>query len=280
MPASLEALVGDWDDESLGLLSVLRTLRTRDWDRPTPASGWTVRHQVAHLAWTDDALHLALASPDAFDRLRERVNADPGAAVSDAADAGASADPAALLDHWVAGRERAAHAVLREDPPRRIPWFGPDMGLAAAVSARIMETFAHGQDIRDTFGLPAQRSDRLRHIAHLAVAARPFSFAANDLPVPEDPVRVELRSGDALWTWGPEDAAQRVSGDALDFALLATRRRHRDDCDVRADGVDATRWLDIAQAYAGPPGPGRPRLRSTTPHHLLSLHHPLPERRA
>src|SRR5690606_17840746 len=120
------------------------------------------------------------------------------------------------------------------------------------------ETFAHGQDIRDTFGLPAQSSGRLRHIAHLAIAARPFSFAVNGLPLPEDPVRVELCFGDTKWTWGPEDAPQRVAGDALDFALLATRRRHRDDCDVQGEGVDAARWLDIVQAYAGAPGRGRP----------------------
>lgn len=257
MSVSIETLVHDWDEESQELLSLLRSLRMEDWDRLTPAAGWTVRHQVAHLAWTDAALHLALTSPNDFGKLRKHVNADSAAAVSEGADTGAAATPADLLARWVTGQKRASHAMLQEDLPRRIPWFGPDMGPAAAASARIMETFAHGQDIRDTFGFPAQRTDRLRHVAHLAVAARPFSFAVNGLPVPEDPMRVELRSGEAVWTWGREDAAQWVTGDALDFALLATRRRHRDDAAVKAVGGDASQWLSIIQAYAGPPGSGR-----------------------
>ncbi len=135
------------------------------------------------------------------------------------------------------------------------------MGPAAAVSARIMETFAHGQDIRDTFGLAPAGSDRLRHIAHLALAARAFSFEVNDLPVPEGPIRLELRFDGATWTWGPEDVPHRVVGEALDFALLATRRRHRNDCKLRAEGEAADQWLNIIQAYAGPPGPGRKPVR-------------------
>lgn len=51
---------------------------------------------------------------------------------------------------------------------------------------------------------------------------------------------------------------QRVTGTALDFCLLVTQRAHRADVDVRAEGPDAGRWLDIAQAFAGPPGDGRP----------------------
>lgn len=59
--------------------------------------------------------------------------------------------------------------------------------------------------------------------------------------------------------YGPEDAAQRVTGPALDFCLLVTQRAHRADLAVRAEGADADRWLDIAQAFAGPAGPGRER---------------------
>jgi uncharacterized protein (TIGR03083 family) len=45
--------------------------------------------------------------------------------------------------------------------------------------------------------------------------------------------------------------------DAHDFCLLVTQRVHRDDTDLVAQGRDATAWLSIAQAFAGPPGEGR-----------------------
>ncbi|WP_373865648.1 maleylpyruvate isomerase family mycothiol-dependent enzyme [Kocuria flava] len=138
-----------------------------------------------------------------------------------------------------------------------MPWIGPPLGAAMMASARIMEIFAHGQDVRDALGLPPAASPRLRHVAHLAVAARDYAFAQRRMDPPTEPFRVELTHKDETWTWGPADAAQRVHGAALDFALLATRRRHRQDCAVSAEGPDADAWLDVVQAYAGPPGPGR-----------------------
>jgi uncharacterized protein (TIGR03084 family) len=79
------------------------------------------------------------------------------------------------------------------------------------------------------------------------------------LPVPADPFRLDLTGpGGDVWTYGPEDAPQRVTGTALDFCLLVTRRAHRADLALRAEGPDADRWLDLAQAFAGPPGAARP----------------------
>ena len=98
----------------------------------------------------------------------------------------------------------------------------------------------------------------MRHVAHIGVGARPFSYVANDREPNPAPIRVELvgPSGDP-WTWGPDDAADRVTGPALDFCLLVTQRRHRDDLAVVAEGAAADEWLDIAQSFAGPPGEGR-----------------------
>ena len=39
--------------------------------------------------------------------------------------------------------------------------------------------------------------------------------------------------------------------------LRVTQRLHRDDLDLVATGPVADRWLDLAQAFAGPPGGGR-----------------------
>ncbi|HEX7269861.1 MAG TPA: maleylpyruvate isomerase family mycothiol-dependent enzyme, partial [Streptosporangiaceae bacterium] len=151
------------------------------------------------------------------------------------------------------------------DPSARLPWYGPPMSAASSVTARLMETWAHGQDVADALGRRREPTARLRHVAHLGVATMAFSFQLRGKPVPQAPVRVVLTApggrdgpGTALWTWGPEDAANVVEGDALDFCLLVTQRRHRAGTGLRATGPVADAWLDLAQAFAGPPGPGRP----------------------
>jgi uncharacterized protein (TIGR03084 family) len=126
------------------------------------------------------------------------------------------------------------------------------------ATARLMETWAHGGDVTDALNLPPSVSPRLRAVAHLGVRTRDFAYAVRGLPVPAEPFRVELESPDGdTWTWGPVDAAQRITGPALDFCLRVTRRRHRADLALVAVGPDAGRWLDIAQAFAGPPGEDR-----------------------
>jgi uncharacterized protein (TIGR03084 family) len=78
------------------------------------------------------------------------------------------------------------------------------------------------------------------------------------MDVPTEPLRVEVTSPSGeLWTWGPDDAVNVVRGDALDLALVVIQRRHRDDTSLVAEGPVADEWLSIAQAFAGPPGPGR-----------------------
>jgi len=165
---------------------------------------------------------------------------------------------AELGDWFDRGRKQLLAVFAALDPSARVPWFGPPMSVASAVTARLMETWAHGQDIADTVGAHREPTRRLRHVAHIGVGARAFSYVAHGLPVPSEFVRVELvaPSGE-LWTWGPEGAADVVSGPALDFCLLVAQRRHRADTAVRARGPVAEQWLTIAQAFAGPPGAGR-----------------------
>jgi uncharacterized protein (TIGR03084 family) len=128
------------------------------------------------------------------------------------------------------------------------------MSIASFTTARLMETWAHGADVRDALGVPIEPSARLRHIIHLGVTARPFSFAVHGVTDPGDPIRIEATGPDgSTWTWGPADATDRVSGSALDLALVLTQRRHRSRTDVVARGAAAEQWLAIAQAFAGAP---------------------------
>ena len=145
------------------------------------------------------------------------------------------------------------------DPNARIVWYGPAMGARSFATARLMETWAHGQDVADAVGVHRLPTARLRHVAHIGVRARPFSYATRNRPVPEGEVFVALDppGGGEPWTWGDEGAADRVTGPALDFCLVVTQRRHLDDTALVAS---TARWprtgCEIAQAFAGPPGDG------------------------
>lgn len=230
------------------------------WRKPTPAAGWTVAHQIAHLAWTDRRALLSARDEDAFHReAQATAAADPHGFVDEGARTGAALPPAELLADWRTGRAELLLALAAQPPGRRLAWYGPPISIAGMASARIMETWAHGEDVADALGVRRAPTARLRHVVHLGVRTRDFAHALHGLTPPAEPFRVELTAPDGtLWTHGPEGAAQRVTGDALDFCLLVTQRRHRTDLRLHADGPDADRWLDIAQAFAGPPGPGRP----------------------
>jgi uncharacterized protein (TIGR03084 family) len=259
MAPSMDSLADDLTAETAVLRALLVDLDDAGWDAPTPAAGWAVRDQVSHLAHFDDAAVRSATEPDAF-RAELADALQQGAVDPDEVAARYRAlPPEALLAWFDSSRTRLVEVFRGLDAGTRVPWFGPPMSAASSLTARIMETWAHGQDVADTVGVTREPTDRLRHVAHIGVRALPFSYAVRDRPVPEVPVRVELAApSGGTWTWGPEEAADRVHGPALDFCLLVTQRRHRDDLDLTATGPDAEEWLGIAQAFAGAPGPGRP----------------------
>ncbi|MYZ16773.1 TIGR03084 family metal-binding protein [Streptomyces sp. SID339] len=252
-------VLDDLRSESDELDGLVAELSDEGWSLATPAPGWTVAHQIAHLTWTDRAALLAATDPDAFAAEVEKAAAAPGSFVDEGAAAGAVLPPAELLARWRAGRDDLWRTLSEAPAGARLPWYGPPMAVPSMASARLMETWAHGQDVADALGVTRAPTDRLRHVARIGVRARDFAFAVRGLSAPVEEFRVELTSPmtGELWTYGPEDAAQRVTGPALDFCLLVTQRAHRSDLTVRAEGPDADHWLDIAQAFAGPPGAGR-----------------------
>jgi hypothetical protein len=175
-----------------------------------------------------------------------------------------------VLDWFNQARARLTEAYRLADPAVRLPWYGPPMSLASSVTARLMETWAHGQDVLDTIGIARVPTARMRHVADLGIRALRYTYTVNRLPVPAEPIRVELAGPDgARWDWGPAGAANRVSGTALDFCLLVTQRRHRDDTALEVTGAVARQWMSIAQAFAGPAGPGRAPSSSAPPTPLL-----------
>lgn len=256
--AAAEQLVADLRAESDDLDALIADLDAERWSTPTPAPGWTIAHQIAHLLWTDRVAVLSVTDEDGFNLVLGEAAQDPTGFVDRAAEELATAPPATLLDDWRRTRTRLHDALLTVTDGRKLPWFGPPMSAASMATARLMETWAHGLDVADALGVDRPATARLRSIAHIGVRTRDFAFAVHGRTPPAEPFHVELSAPDGdTWTWGPEDAAQRVTGSAVDFCYLVTQRRPRAELDVSADGADAETWLGIAQAFAGPPGAGR-----------------------
>lgn len=239
--------------ESAELEEILRKADPSDWSRETPAAGWTIAHQVAHLAWTDRAALDSLTNPEKFKELLEAGRSDPDI-VDRTAEEGAAQEPVTLLEQWAQSRAELASALSAADPQERFPWFGPPMKARSMITARAMETWAHGQDIRDTLGITRDNSPVLQDVAHLGVITRDFAYKINKVEAPDAPFRIELAAPDGdIWTWGPEDADNRVTGPAVDFCLAVTQRRELLNLSLEISGDEAARWMDFAQAFAGPP---------------------------
>ncbi len=251
-------IVAELRAESDDLDALVAPLPAHRWADPTPAPGWTIAHQIGHLLWTDRVALTAVTDEAGFAEVLQAAAADPAGFVDAGAEELAALAPPELLADWQGTRGQLHAALLTVPDGRKLPWFGPPMSAASMATARLMETFAHGLDVADALGVKRPATERLRSIAHLGVRTRDYAFSVNNLAAPAEPFLVELRgpAGD-LWSWGPADAAQRVTGSAEDFCFLVTQRRPLSSLDIAAHGADAQRWLEIAQAFAGPPGAGR-----------------------
>ncbi len=260
----MESICNDLDAETQSFVAILRALNTdAQWDIATPSEGWSVRDQVSHLTFFDGTALLAATDADAFAAsaqalMSARVGGDAGLAE------GRAISGAEVLTRFVAGRAAMVNAFRTLDPKARLPWYGPPMGALSFATARLMETWAHGQDVADAVGMQREPSARLRHVAHIGVRARPFSYANNAKAMPDGEVTVRLTAPDGdVWVWNDtESPTNLIEGPALDFCLFVTQRRHIDDTALTVSGPLALDWIPIAQAFAGAPGPGRASTRS------------------
>jgi uncharacterized protein (TIGR03084 family) len=259
-PTTLDGLLGDLEAEHRDLDRLVATLDEAGWGTATPAEGWAVRDQISHLAFFDDAAALAITDPGAFAGTAEAALAAGGDPMEEHLRRGRALAGRDVLAWWRGARHQMVDVAGALGAGDRVPWYGPPMSALSFVSARLMETWAHGQDVADALGVTRAPTARLRHVAHIGVRARPFSYVVRGRDVPGGAVRVELTgpSGEH-WDWdAATESAPLVQGPALDFCLVVTQRRNVADTALTAQGEMAREWLDIAQAFAGPPGPGRP----------------------
>lgn len=254
----LQAVIADLTAEGIEVDSLVAGLDDAAFDTPTPAPGWAIKHQIGHLAFIFRIAGMAAAEPAAFTALAAQVGNGFDAAVNAALDDYVNDPAEALLARWRAERDAGIKALAAVPEEQLVPWLVNPLPPTVLACAGMMELFGHGQDIADALGVRRPRTDRIRWVTAFAVRTWDFGYQARGMTPPEVQFRFELTApSGSLWTFGPEDAAQRITGRAADFCLLVTRRRHRADLDLAAVGAEADRWLDIAQAFRGPAGLGR-----------------------
>jgi uncharacterized protein (TIGR03084 family) len=251
--AEYEALLTDLEAEETALDAVVADLDEQSWRTATPAEGWDVHDTIAHLAVAEDLATTALGDEAAFSaRLAELLH-DVEASDAALTEAGRAVPSEEILEWWRRARAGTVDELRRRAPRDRIPWIAGPMSAMSFATARLMETWAHGQDVADGLGVPGVPTARLRHVADLGVRTRAFSFSIRGLAVPDGDVRVELDAPDGTqWCWGTS-TTDVVRGPARDFCLVVTHRRHPLDTSLEVTGDHARAWIEVAQAFAGLP---------------------------
>jgi uncharacterized protein (TIGR03084 family) len=257
----------DFLAETRALAALLNGRPPEDFERATGFKGWTVNDVLAHLHFWNLAVDLGGFDVADFERLAAEVASAASSGRLRALEAGrAGARGPELAALWLANAEQMVPRWREIDPKRRVPWMGPSMSARSAMTARQMETWAHGFEVFDLFGVEREESDRLRNIVVLGVNTFGWSHQVHGLPVP--PAMPELRlvapSG-AIWTFG-DARAGRIAGEARDFAAVVTQTRALADTTLTCEGEIARNWMSRAQCFAGPPetppAPGSRRRRA------------------
>jgi uncharacterized protein (TIGR03084 family) len=254
----------DLREEGTELYGLLQTLEDRVWERPTPFKSWTVSDVIAHLHISDWFAVLSLKTPDEFLKQAEAM----GQAIQKGGDMSSYTrehlgplKPAELLQRWHDYFMEMCDLLEKADPKLRLKWFGPDMGVRMFTTARQMETWAHAQDLYDLLQIKRTYTDRLKNVAVIGVKTFGWTFVNRGIDVPADIpfVRLTAPSG-ATWEWNEPNEHNRVEGLATEFCHVVTQGRNVADTQLHVVGETATRWMEIAQCFAGgpvdPPKPG------------------------
>lgn len=251
----MATLAADLEAEAASLRRLIEPLDPSGWETVTPSEPWTVTDQIGHLAYFDTQAVKAVVDPPAF---ADEVNRTIGE-LSDAAELHRrrGLDGPATLNWWTEARDALLAVLIDLDPDQRLPWYGPPMRASSFAVARLMETWAHGTDVADALGARLPATDRLFHVADLGVRTFSWSFTNRGLEVPEQRVRVTLRGPTGATRSWNDQAAESVTGPVEEFCLVVAQRRSLADTSLAVEGDTAQRWMEVAQVFAGPPGPGR-----------------------
>jgi uncharacterized protein (TIGR03084 family) len=244
-------VLDDFEAEQRELETLLRDLDDPEWATPTPAAGWDVRDQVSHLADTEELAHDTATGGTRQINVEIEHHSSGDAFTLAGCLRGRAMTPAEVLEWWLGAAARNRAALRALDPAARVPW-GLGMGLRAFGAARLMEHWAHGLDIRAAVGRPAADTRRLHHVAWIGARALPYALTVAGVePPPGRTLRFDLVDPDgADWSFGPDDATDRIEGPMGEWCRLAVQRVDRAATKaLRSEGSLADLALENARAF-------------------------------
>jgi uncharacterized protein (TIGR03084 family) len=255
----------DFRAESQALFDLLDKADAVAFDQPTQFKHWTINAVLQHLHFWNQMAGLQLTDePLLLQRIAGVKSATGGMrAFENAHFQGLGGR--ALLDAWHAGFNATADAFAVADPKARLKWPGPDMSARSSITARLMETWAHGQEVYDHLGVVRQNADRIQNIVVLGVNTFGWTYATRGTqpPGPMPHLALTAPSG-AVWTYGDASTTERIEGPAEQFCQVVTQTRNIADTQLKVTGPVATDWMSKAQCFAGAPEtPPAPGLRHT-----------------
>jgi uncharacterized protein (TIGR03084 family) len=239
-------ILSDLVAEQQFLDQFLQRISLKDWDRPTPAKGWTIRDQISHLADSEEFTAKVIAGTADLSRWESATNLDE--LRQEAVLKGRKMRPQDVIEWWRAGRAKVIEPLSHMDQGERVEWIGGSISAKTLATSRLMETWAHGLDIYAAMEAEVEDTPRIRHVCWLGWKTLPYAFKAAG----EDytPVRVEvIGPGYAKWVYGPEDAENLIKGSAGDWARLVVRRRTFEQTRLKVTGEAAQVAVKVAKAY-------------------------------
>ena len=247
----------DFLEESRQLYKLLISRQKSDYYKKTQFKNWTIDQVLGHLHIFNHAANISLKTPDEFERFFSPISKAMSSGmklVDTQVDWLGGLSGRHLLDAWWTGVVETSENYFVADPRARLKWVGPKMSARSSITARQMETWAHGQEIFDILGQKRVEHDRVKNIVHLGVATFGWTFENRQMTIPHQSPYVRLRSPSGLiWEWNDYSKTSVIEGSAVDFASVVTQTRNIRDTSLKITGEVSKRWMNMAQCFAGPP---------------------------
>lgn len=254
----MREILSDLVAEQQALDQFLQRINERQWVLPTSAPGWSIKDTVSHLAYSERFAARVLAEGASVLSGVKLDEIDEWTALG--IKEGREMRYQQVIEWWRNSRADVVDALSRMDGTDRVPWLAGDMSARAFATLRLMETWAHGLDVKDAMeGLltydeeeedPTADSPRIRHIAWLAHRMLPFAFAQAGEEFPESGIRLELMGPSySRWVFGPEDAKDIIKGVAGDWCRIAVHRMDSAAGTLKTEGDKAETAIKVARTY-------------------------------
>ena len=244
-------------EESDALYKLLINADKNSFKLKTQFKSWTINDVLYHLHVWNIAALLSLKNENKFKEFMQNF--------MEAVKSGNSAreyekilsdntEGLDLLNLWKETYEKISNEFAKSDPKKRVKWAGPDMSVRSSITARHMETWAHGQEIFDQLGFERIDTDRIKNIVVIGVNTFGWTYINRNLSIPEKMPKLSLLSpSNELWEWNEDNEENMISGSATEFSQVVTQVRNINDTSLKVSGKIANEWMSIAQCFAGPP---------------------------